>query len=60
MPRGGGLQVFNTNDDDDFEYFRNITKSSSDPVGGMNLDMRLSNIIFWLLKFNKCSELLVI
>ena len=43
MPRGGGLQVFNTNDDDeddDFQYFRNITKSSSDPVGGMNLDMR--------------------
>ena len=58
MPRGGGLQVFNTNDDDDddFQYVRNITKSSSDPVGGMNLDMRLSNIIFFLLKFNKCSD----
>ena len=49
MPRGGGLQVFNINNDDeddhgddndDFQYFRNITKSSSDPVGGMNLDMR--------------------
>ena len=53
MPRGGGLQVFNTkydddeddddndnDDDDDLQYFRNITKSSSDPVGGMNLDMR--------------------
>ena len=27
-------------EDDDLQYFRNITKSSSDPVGGMNLDMR--------------------
>ena len=49
MPRGGGLQVYNINngdeddhgdDNDNFQYFRNITKSSSDPVGGMNLDMR--------------------